>query len=122
MRFAMKKTSMEYVDYAENEVQTMLDLRHVPRAIKLYAHQRGPDAFYMVHETCDTRHMRHETYQFPSTSSEQRLHSTVFRSSLHLRMLTFLCTSCTARHDARTHARMSLSLFPPSHESYPWSR
>ncbi len=39
---------MEYVDYAENEVQTMRDLRHVPRVIKLFAHQKGPDAFYTV--------------------------------------------------------------------------
>jgi serine/threonine protein kinase len=47
-RYALKKTALEYLDYAENEVQVMLDLKSATRVIKLYSHQNGPDVFYTV--------------------------------------------------------------------------
>jgi hypothetical protein len=47
-RFALKKTALEYLDYAENEIQTMTDLKVASRVIQLHSHQNGPDVFYTV--------------------------------------------------------------------------
>jgi serine/threonine protein kinase len=49
-RYALKKTSLEYLDYAENEILTMTELRSASRVIQLHSHQNGPDVFYTVME------------------------------------------------------------------------